>query len=92
YQNTGPTTPNTSTLVWHVTDKVASEGLQQCKLTVDVMLTGEAKLKSSTLVTFNKNIFSMIKGHVFEEEEDECPTMVYGTTTLQDDLPPAVVT
>ncbi|KAJ7885258.1 hypothetical protein B0H14DRAFT_3737193 [Mycena olivaceomarginata] len=101
YRNTGHTTPNTSALVWRVADKVASEGLRpfedervnnaSCKLTVDAMLTGEAKLKSSTLATFNKNILSMIKGHAFEEEEDECPTMAYGTTASEDDILPAQV-
>ncbi|KAJ7259360.1 hypothetical protein C8J57DRAFT_1640075 [Mycena rebaudengoi] len=102
YRNTGHTTPNTSALVWRVADKVDSENLQQfedgrvnndrCKITVDGTLTGEAKMKSSTLATFNKNILSMIKGHAFEEEEDECPTMAYGTAASEDDLLPAVVT
>ncbi|KAJ7199758.1 hypothetical protein GGX14DRAFT_572475 [Mycena pura] len=102
YRSTGHTTPDTSALVWRVADKVTSEGLQQfedgrvnnasCKLTVDAMLTGEAKLKSSTLATFNKNMLLMIKGHSFEEEEDECPTMAYGTTALEDDLIPTVLT
>ncbi|KAJ7210897.1 hypothetical protein GGX14DRAFT_534724 [Mycena pura] len=102
YRSTSHTTPNTSALVWRVANKVTSEGLQQfedgrvnnasCKLTVDAMLTGEAKLKSSTLATFNKNMLLMIKGHAFEEEDDECPTMAYGTTALEDDLIPTVLT
>ncbi|KAJ7144019.1 hypothetical protein C8R44DRAFT_537584, partial [Mycena epipterygia] len=81
YKNTGHTTPDTSMMVWRVQHKAASEGLQQFqtgrpnnargKLATDILLTGEAKLKSSTLRTFNKKIFAMIDGHGFEDEEDE---------------------
>jgi hypothetical protein len=65
HQSTGHTTPNTALLVWRVQQKVSSEELQDFqaartnnprgKLTVDVLKAGEAKLKSSTLKTFNKN-------------------------------------
>ncbi|KAJ7933196.1 hypothetical protein B0H13DRAFT_1592591, partial [Mycena leptocephala] len=93
YQNTSHTTPDTSEFVWRVANQVASEGLQQfedgranndkCKLVVNIMMTGEAKLKSSTLATFNKKIAAMIEGHGFEEEEDECPALAYSAVTVQ---------
>ncbi|KAJ7937777.1 hypothetical protein B0H13DRAFT_1588317, partial [Mycena leptocephala] len=95
YKNTGHTTPDTSALVWHVQRKVANERLQefqtgQChnttrKLATDILITGEAKLKSSTLGTFNKKILAMIDGHAFEEEEEDCSPMAFGPTELPDD-------
>ncbi|KAJ7775218.1 hypothetical protein B0H14DRAFT_2401715, partial [Mycena olivaceomarginata] len=58
------TTPGTSHLVWRVQHRVSAEGMQQFtptrsnnprgKLTKDISKVGEVKLKSSTLVTFNK--------------------------------------
>ncbi|KAJ7915105.1 hypothetical protein B0H13DRAFT_1610806, partial [Mycena leptocephala] len=101
YQNTGHTTPDTSELVWRVANKVASEDLQQfedgranndkCKLTVNIMLTGEEKLKSSTLATFNKKILAMIDGHEFEDEEDECPALAYNTVSPPGDTHSIIV-
>ncbi|KAJ7788579.1 hypothetical protein B0H14DRAFT_2231253, partial [Mycena olivaceomarginata] len=68
HQSTGHTTPNTAHLVWRVEGKVCSEDMQDFqaarsnnprgKLTVDVLKVGEAKLKSSTLGTFNKKILA----------------------------------
>ncbi|KAJ7664172.1 hypothetical protein B0H14DRAFT_3539822 [Mycena olivaceomarginata] len=49
------------------------------KLTKDIQKVGEAKLKSSTLATFNKKIIAMIEGHGFEEE-DECPAIAFGSS------------
>lgn len=95
YKITGHTTPDTSGLVLRVQKKLANEGLQEFqkgrshndarKLATDILMTGEAKLKSSTLGTFNKKILAMIDGHVFEEEEDECPPMAFGPTEFPDD-------
>ncbi|KAJ7882756.1 hypothetical protein B0H14DRAFT_2565150 [Mycena olivaceomarginata] len=95
HQRTGHTTPSTALLVWRVQQKVSSEKLQDFdaartnnprgKLTVDVLKVGEAKLKSSTLATFNKKILAMIEGFGCEDEEDECPPMTYGTASLPDD-------
>ncbi|KAJ6585348.1 hypothetical protein B0H19DRAFT_1250196 [Mycena capillaripes] len=48
-------------------------------------LSGEAKLKLSTLGTFNKKLQAMIEGYGFEEEEDECPTVAYGPADSTDE-------
>ncbi|KAF8143857.1 hypothetical protein K438DRAFT_1632711, partial [Mycena galopus ATCC 62051] len=95
YTSAGHTTPETSHLVWRVQRKVSSEGIQQFnparsnntrgKLTTDISKVGEAKLKSSTLVTFNKKLLAMIEGHGFEDEEDECPAISYRASELPDD-------
>jgi hypothetical protein len=96
YQSIGHTTPDTSHLVWRVQRKVADEGLQEFqserpnnsrrKPTVDILKTGQAKLKSSTLATFNKKTIAMIAGHGFaDDEEDECPAMAFGTAALPDE-------
>ncbi|KAJ7888770.1 hypothetical protein B0H13DRAFT_2533148 [Mycena leptocephala] len=79
YRSTGHTTPDTSHLVWRVQGKVFSE--------VDGghFNVGEAKLKSSTLRTFHKKLLAMIEGHSFEDDDDECPAMAYGTAQLPDD-------
>jgi hypothetical protein len=79
-----------------VQGKVADEGLQDFqhnrannsrrKPTVDIKNTGEAKLKSSTLATFNKKMAAMVEGHGFQDdEEDECPSMAFGTAALPDE-------
>jgi hypothetical protein len=47
-------------------------------------LSREAKLKSLTLATFNKKLLAMIEGSGYENEEDECPAMAYGTAPLPD--------
>ncbi|KAJ7814578.1 hypothetical protein B0H13DRAFT_1664696 [Mycena leptocephala] len=90
YQSTGHTTPDTSHLIWRVQGKVANEGLHQFnakrtnnsrrKLVADILKTGEAKLKSSTLATFKKKTMAMIAGHGFVDDEDDCPTMAYSST------------
>jgi hypothetical protein len=95
YQNTGHTTPDTSHLVWRVQRKIAEEQLQQLqpgrsdtpgrKLTKDILVIGEAKLRSSTLGTFNKKIMAMIEGHLFEDDEDEVPIMSFSTARLPDE-------
>jgi hypothetical protein len=96
YQSSTHTTPDTSHLVQRVQHKLANEGLQEFdsrrpdnsrqKATVDILETGEAKLKSSTLATFNKKTMAMIAGHGFaDDEEDECPAMAYGTSSLPDE-------
>ena len=83
YQRSTHTTPDTSHLVWRVADKIRDEELQvfsekrlgnsKVKSVVDILATGEAKLKSSSLGTFNKKIFAMVKGHAYEEEQDGIP-------------------
>jgi hypothetical protein len=49
------------------------------------LVTGEAKLQSSTLGTFNKKIMVMIEGHLFEDDEDEVPIMSFSTARLPDE-------
>ena len=83
YQRSTHTTPDTSHLVWRVADKIRDEELQafrqkrfgnsKVKAVVDILATGEAKLKSSSLATFNKKISAMVKGHAYEDEEDGIP-------------------
>ncbi|KAJ7356524.1 hypothetical protein DFH08DRAFT_921976 [Mycena albidolilacea] len=95
YQNTGHTTPDTSHLVWRVQRKIAEEQLQQLqpgrsvtlgrKLTKNILVIGEAKLRSSTLGTFNKKIMAMIQGHLFEDDEDEVPIMSFSTARLPEE-------
>ena len=83
YQRSTHTTPDTSHLVWRLADKIWDEELQvfrekrlgnsKVKAIVDVLATGEAKLKSSSLATFNKKISAMVKGHAYEDEQDGIP-------------------
>ena len=83
YQRSTHTTPDTSHLVWRVADKIRDEELQsfrekrlgnsKVKSVVDILATGEAKLKSSSLATFNKKISAMVKGHAYEDEQDVIP-------------------
>ena len=83
YQRSTHTTPDTSHLVWRVADKIRDEELQafrekrvgnsKVKGVVDVLATGEVKLKSSSLTAFNKKISAMVKGHVYEDEQDVIP-------------------
>ena len=71
-----------SHLVWCVADKIWDEELQvfsekrlgntKVKAVVDILATGEAKLKSF-LTAFNKKISAMVKGHAYEEEQDGIP-------------------
>ncbi|KAJ7170439.1 hypothetical protein C8R43DRAFT_1120868 [Mycena crocata] len=89
-RNTGHTTPDTSEMVWRVQQKVVAEGLQcfqtgranngHSKLATDILMTREAKLKSSTLRTFNKKLAAMIAGRGSEEEEHECPAIAFGVS------------
>ncbi|KAJ7805500.1 hypothetical protein B0H14DRAFT_2462532 [Mycena olivaceomarginata] len=64
HRSNNHTTPETAHLVWRVKQRVSTEGIQQFtptrsnnprgKLTKNIQKVGEAKLKSSTLATFNK--------------------------------------
>ncbi|KAJ7801412.1 hypothetical protein B0H14DRAFT_2386447, partial [Mycena olivaceomarginata] len=80
YQNTGHTTGDTSHLVWRVSYVTLGR-----KLTKNILVIGEAKLRSSTLGTFNKKIMAMIEGHLFEDDEDEVPIMSFSTARLPDE-------
>jgi len=37
---------------------------------VDILATGEAKLRSSSLATFNRKICAMVYGRNYEDEEE----------------------
>jgi hypothetical protein len=83
YQGSTHSPPDTSHLVWRVADKVRDEEIQvfkenragnsKVKSVVDVLATGEAKLKSSSLATFNRKICAMVNGHLYEDDEDTIP-------------------
>lgn len=47
---------------------------------VNVLASGEQKLKSSTLVTFNRKVRAMISGEGFEADEDEIPRAAFDIT------------
>ena len=95
FRSSSHTTPDTSEMIWRVQRKTADEDLHQFqpgrshnsrrKFATDILMTGEAKLKSSTLGTFNKKIAAMIEGHAFEEEEDECPMIAFAPPELPND-------
>ena len=40
------------------------------KLIVDILATGEQKLKSGSLATFNKKVHTQISGHSEDEDND----------------------
>jgi len=80
--------PNTCHLVWRVADKSCElvllvfhndrEGNEKIKHRPDLMATGEAKLHSSSLTTFNKKLQGLLAGtlHAGDEYEiDELPPL-----------------
>ncbi|KAJ7078343.1 hypothetical protein C8R44DRAFT_578793, partial [Mycena epipterygia] len=83
YAGTGHTTPDTSDLVWRVARKAQelklniSQPNRKGKTTLDLLIVGEAALKSSTLATFNKKRRELLKGIILitDEDVDEIPTM-----------------
>lgn len=83
YQSTTHTNPNVDRLVWRVAKKVYDEKLHlytkdrlgnaKAKAVPDILAVGEAKLKSSSLSTFNRKIRTMIEGGNIDEELDSLP-------------------
>lgn len=81
YQNTTHTTSDTSHLVWRIANRARDCGLQlftrkrdgnHCgKFVTDVLVVGEAKLKSSSLATFNKKVKAMVDGRRFDINVDQ---------------------
>ena len=53
------------------------QNIDGIKHVLDSLASGEQKLKSSTLATFNKKIQSMFSGKAFEPEVDELPTAAF---------------
>jgi hypothetical protein len=83
----GHTTPDASDSLWKVANKVKElglykfesgrEGNETAKKTVNILSLGEKRLKSSTLVTFNKKVRRLHDGYLDEDAEldvDEMPT------------------
>jgi hypothetical protein len=80
YQGSTHTTPDTSHLVWRVADnaqdneiqvfKANRSGNSSVKGVVDTLTTGAAKLKSSSLGTFNRKVFATINGHSYEDGDE----------------------
>lgn len=44
---------------------------------VDVLAEGERKLRSSTLMTFNRKVREMLAGNGYEQDEDELPRATF---------------
>ncbi|KAF7343538.1 hypothetical protein MSAN_01974300 [Mycena sanguinolenta] len=82
YCGTGHKDVDTSDLVWRVARKAGEIHLnvsqlnRQAKATPDLLLVGEAALKSSSLGTFNKKRGELLKGIISttEEDTDDIPT------------------
>ena len=80
-------TPDTTASVYKILSKVNElalhvttpnrEGSNTTKLVIDALALGEQKLKSSTLTTFNKKIWSMLVGEWFETEVDDIPEVAF---------------
>ncbi len=83
YQGSTHSSPDTSHLVWHIANTVWNdefqvfkenrEGNSKVKVAVDILATGEAKLCSSSIATFNQKICAMVNGHNYEDEENTIP-------------------
>jgi hypothetical protein len=83
YHGSTHTAPDTSNQVWCVADKVKHIELQtfcrdrddneQAKPCIDILSEGEAKLKSSSLKTFNRKIHQYLAGQSVEAEVDTLP-------------------
>ena len=88
YQGTNHKEPKTDHLVKQVAKKVFDEGLHQftkerpgnekAKAVPNIISVGEAKLRSSSLATFNRKIRAMAEGRQYDEdysESDLLPTV-----------------
>ncbi|KII89519.1 hypothetical protein PLICRDRAFT_109156, partial [Plicaturopsis crispa FD-325 SS-3] len=86
YHGRSHTTPDTSASVWKVFHKVQElnllkfdadrDGNDATKATVDILKSGEQKLKSSTLGTFNKKLKAFHTGvSIDDNETDELPAV-----------------
>ncbi|KAJ7120719.1 hypothetical protein C8R43DRAFT_900517 [Mycena crocata] len=96
HKSTRHTTPDTSNMVKRVQHRSQHENLlvykagrqnnDRRKLVCDIQASGEAKLKSSTLGTFNKKVLAMVAGIEVEEEVDDCPAMDFAPSEVPDDV------
>ncbi|KAJ7460186.1 hypothetical protein FB451DRAFT_1270587, partial [Mycena latifolia] len=95
YNGSSHKTPDTSNLVWRIAHKAKELNLNGhdptrnttslVKPSVDILSTGEAVLKSSSLATFNKNRKDLLKGIQVDEEADDLPPMALSLVRPEDD-------
>lgn len=94
YQSTTHTKPDTTHLIWRITEKAQAEvfekfiknqaGNLRIITNSNVVRSGEKKLKSSSITSFNKKIMAMKSGQSFyalELKMDTLPKPAYGTTS-----------
>jgi hypothetical protein len=101
YQGTTHTDPRTDHLVQRVAKKVHEEALHlytedrlgnaKAKAVPDLIRQGKAKLKSSSLNTFNRKIRAMVEGRQYDEESDSLP-LVALTVNPEDSEDPGETT
>ncbi|KAF7966984.1 hypothetical protein HWV62_36286 [Athelia sp. TMB] len=87
YQGSTHTTPDTSSLVLRVAEKMSEIELNKAVLSrvgndvarpvEDILSKGERELKSATLNTFNKNIRKARSGVIIEEEQDDIAPVAF---------------
>ncbi|KAJ7914006.1 hypothetical protein B0H13DRAFT_1611973, partial [Mycena leptocephala] len=83
YSGTGHKDVDTTDLVWRVARKARELNLnvpqlnREGKATLDLLVVGEAALKSSTMSTFNKKRRELLKGIILttDDDTDEIPAM-----------------
>lgn len=95
YQGTSHKDPNTNHLVHCVSEKVHKEGLHlftedrpgnaKAKAILNILLAGEAKIKSSTLKAFNRKIQAMVEGQQYNEELDSLPQVNFAINSEDSD-------
>jgi hypothetical protein len=94
YSGTGHKDVDTSDLVWRVARKASELSLNRLqadrhgKPTPDLLVTGEAALKSSSLATFNKKRRELLKGiiEVTEDNADDIAAMDIAVTNETDNV------
>jgi hypothetical protein len=95
YRGSTHSSPDTSHLIWHIANTVWDDEIQvfkenregnlKVKVAVDILATGEAKLCSSSITTFNRKICAMVNGHNYEDEEDTIPLPQLTLKQLEND-------
>jgi len=88
YKSSKHAIPDTTNLVLQVASRVKEDELlvfkegrednEMVKATVDLIATGQSKLKSSSIATFNRKMAAMIEGQNYEEETDFLPRIALG--------------
>jgi hypothetical protein len=97
YQGTSHKDPKTDHLVHRVARTVRDEALHsftadrpgnaKAKAVPNILSVGEAKLKSSTLNTFNRKIRAMAEGRQYDEESNSLPQVDITANTGDSDDP-----